>query len=51
MDYADIEMEAVTIELTDEELEQIDHLAFTQHRDNSDAAIRDLLDEWLKNQK
>lgn len=50
MDYADIEMEAVTIELTDEELEQINDLAFTQHRDNRDAAIRDLLDEWLKNQ-
>ncbi|WP_435156748.1 ribbon-helix-helix protein, CopG family [Haladaptatus sp. DFWS20] len=41
-------MPTVTIELTDEELEQIDDIAFADHRDNRDAAIRTLLDEWLK---
>ncbi len=41
-------MPTVTIELTEEELEEIDDIAFANHRDNRDAAIRDLLDEWLK---
>ncbi|MFB9808841.1 ribbon-helix-helix protein, CopG family [Haladaptatus pallidirubidus] len=41
-------MDSVTLEFTDEELEQIDEIAFAHHRENRDAAIRDLLDEWLK---
>lgn len=41
-------MEEVTIELEDEELDRIDDIAFADHRDNRAAAIRTLLDEWLK---
>ncbi len=48
MNSAGLDMPTVTIELTDEELEQIDDIAFADHRDNRDAAIRTLLDEWLK---
>jgi hypothetical protein len=44
------EGEEVTIELDAEELELVDDIAFSNHRDNRDAAIRTLLDEWLKNQ-
>jgi Arc/MetJ-type ribon-helix-helix transcriptional regulator len=43
-----LDMESVTFELTSEELEQIDKLAFENHRENHDAAIRELLDQWLK---
>lgn len=43
-----LDMEEVTLELTEEELEAIDEKAFAEHRDNREAAIRDLLDEWLK---
>ena len=43
-----LEMESVSIELSPEELEQIDEIAFANHRDNRDAAIRELLDQWLK---
>lgn len=42
------DMDAVTIELEDEELEAIDDLAFRDHRDNREAAIRELLDRWLR---
>ena len=48
MRTADADIPTVTIELTEEELEEIDDIAFANHRDNRDAAIRDLLDEWLK---
>lgn len=48
MPSADTDMPTVTVELTEEELEEIDDIAFANHRDNRDAAIRDLLDEWLK---
>lgn len=41
-------MDEVSIELTSEELEQIDELAFKEHRGNRDAAIRELLDHWIK---
>jgi metal-responsive CopG/Arc/MetJ family transcriptional regulator len=41
-------MDSVTIELSEEELEAVDEKAFRDHRDNREAAIRDLLDEWLK---
>ena len=44
-------METVTIELESEELQQIDDIAFADHRDNREAAIRELLDEWLKDRE
>ena len=37
-------METVTIELDAE----VDDIAFADHRENRAAAIRTLLDEWLK---
>lgn len=43
-----LDMEEVTIELEQEELDKVDELAFKHHRDNREAAIRELLDEWLK---
>jgi metal-responsive CopG/Arc/MetJ family transcriptional regulator len=43
-----LDMDEVTIELTEEELEAIEEIAFKEHRDNRAAAIRGLLDEWLK---
>jgi hypothetical protein len=42
------DMDAVTLELSEETLEAVDAKAFTDHRDNREAAIRTLLDEWLK---
>jgi hypothetical protein len=43
-----LDMETVTLELEAETLSAIDEKAFADHRDNREAAIRDLLDEWLK---
>jgi Arc/MetJ-type ribon-helix-helix transcriptional regulator len=43
-----LDMESVTLELSDEEIEQIDDIAFADHRENREAAIRELLDRWLK---
>jgi hypothetical protein len=43
-----LDMETVTVELDAETLEELDDLAFAEHRENRDAAIRDLIDEWLK---
>jgi len=48
MDEAYLDLESVDIELDEELLEAIDQKAFAEHRDNREAAIRDLLDEWLK---
>ncbi|WP_424000728.1 ribbon-helix-helix protein, CopG family [Haloarcula salina] len=48
MDEAFLDLESVDVELDEELLEAIDEKAFADHRDNRDAAIRDLLDEWLK---
>ncbi|MFC4552618.1 MULTISPECIES: ribbon-helix-helix protein, CopG family [Halorussus] len=42
-----LDMEEVTIELEDEELDAVDDIAFADHRDNREAAIRTLLAEWL----
>jgi len=42
------EMETVTVELDAETLSDVDDIAFSDHRDNRAAAIRTLLDEWLK---
>jgi predicted transcriptional regulator len=41
-------METVTIELDAETVDEVDDIAFADHRDNRAAAIRTLLDEWLK---
>jgi metal-responsive CopG/Arc/MetJ family transcriptional regulator len=46
-----LDMDEVTIELSESELEEIDDIAFTDHRGNREAAIRDLLDEWLKSRE
>ena len=43
-----LDMESVTLGLSEEELERIDDIAFADHRDNREAAIRELLDTWLK---
>ena len=48
MGFEHLDMETVSLELESEELDRIDKIAFSDHRDNRDAAIRDLLDEWLK---
>lgn len=45
-----LDMDEVTISLTEEELAAIEDRAFQQHRGNREAAIRDVLDEWLKQQ-
>jgi predicted transcriptional regulator len=43
-----LDMESVTLELSEEELDRVDDIAFADHRDNREAAIRELLDQWLK---
>ncbi|NHN59490.1 MULTISPECIES: ribbon-helix-helix protein, CopG family [Halorussus] len=43
-----LDMESVTLDLEEEELDRIDDIAFADHRDNREAAIRELLDRWLK---
>jgi ATP-dependent protease Clp ATPase subunit len=48
MDESLADLEAVTLELEEDAIEAVDEKAFTEHRGNRDAAIRDLLDEWLK---
>ncbi|WP_132059808.1 ribbon-helix-helix protein, CopG family [Halorussus amylolyticus] len=48
MNLDHLDLEEVTIELEEAELEQIDDIAFAEYRDNREAAIRDLLDVWLK---
>ncbi|MFB6228502.1 MAG: ribbon-helix-helix protein, CopG family [Halobacteriales archaeon] len=42
------DMESVTVEFDEETIEAIDRKAFADHRDNREAAIRDLIDEWIK---
>lgn len=48
MDEPLADLETVTLKLEDETIEAVDEKAFTEHRENREAAIRDLLDEWLK---
>ena len=48
MDEAYLDLETVELELDEALLEAVDEKAFADHRDNRDAAVRDLLDEWLK---
>lgn len=42
------DMDQVTLELDDETLDAIDDRAWADHRGNREAAIRSLLDEWLR---
>jgi len=42
------DMEEVTVEFDEETLEALDAKAFRDHRDNREAAIRECLDQWLK---
>lgn len=48
MHHDHLDMETVTLELAEEELDAVEDLAFKHHRENREAAIRDLLDQWLK---
>ena len=48
MDESLADLETVALELEDETIEAVDEKAFAEHRENREAAIRDLLDEWLK---
>jgi metal-responsive CopG/Arc/MetJ family transcriptional regulator len=48
MDESLADRETVSLELEDETIEAVDEKAFAEHRENREAAIRDLLDEWLK---
>jgi len=48
MNEAFLDLEEVDVELDEALLEAVDDKAFADHRDNRDAAVRDLLDEWLK---
>lgn len=43
-----LDMESVTVAFEAEELDELDDIAFKHHRDNREAAIRDLLDRWLE---
>ncbi len=42
------DMESVTIELEEDEIEALDDIAFRDHRDNQGAAARSLLSDWLQ---
>lgn len=48
MDEVLYDMEEITLEFDEETLEAIDEKAFRDHRENREAAIRTLLDEYLK---
>lgn len=48
MDEKFLDMDSVTIEFDEETLQALDDVAFTEHRGNRDAAIRECLDRWLK---
>ncbi len=50
MDDGEFGFEEVTVEFTEEVIESLDEKAFVYHRDNRAAAIRDCLDEWIKQQ-
>ncbi|MES3516830.1 MAG: ribbon-helix-helix protein, CopG family [Natronomonas sp.] len=50
MNERTIDLETVTVTFDEETIEALDEKAFVDHRDNREAAIRDCLDEWLKQQ-
>ena len=43
-----LDLAEVTVELDEETLEAVDRLAFRDHREHREAAVRELLDQWLK---
>jgi metal-responsive CopG/Arc/MetJ family transcriptional regulator len=43
-----LDLTEVTVEFDEETLEQLDELAFRDHREHREAAVRELLDQWLK---
>ena len=51
MDERFLDLETVELELDEAVLSALDAKAFADHRDNRQAAARDLLDEWLKRQQ
>jgi len=42
------DMETVTIELDEAEVDAVEDLAFREHRENQEAALRALLQQWLE---
>jgi len=48
MDDSRLDMESITVEFDEDTIAAIEEKAFDEHRDNRQAAIRDLLDAWLK---
>lgn len=48
MEKKGLDLETVTVEFDEETVVAIDEKAFADHRDNREAAVRELLDEWLK---
>lgn len=49
MEKKGLDLETVTVEFDEELVAAIDEKAFADHRDSREAAVRELLDEWLKN--
>jgi len=45
------DMETVTIELEEAEVDAVDDIAFRDHRDNREAALRGLLQKWLDEER
>jgi hypothetical protein len=48
MGDGEFDMDQVTLELDEATVEKLEDIAWTDHRGNREAAIRDLLDEWLR---
>ncbi|MFW6046049.1 MAG: ribbon-helix-helix protein, CopG family [Natronomonas sp.] len=48
MEKKGLDLETVTIEFDEDTVAAIDEKAFADHRDSREAAVRELLDEWLK---
>lgn len=44
----DLDMAEVTLELEEETVAALDDVAFVDHRGNRAAAIRELLDRWVR---
>lgn len=45
-----LDMTTVTVEFDEAVLEEVDELAFQDHRGHREAAVRELLDQWLQEQ-
>lgn len=48
MEQDHLDMDTITVAFEDETLDRIDDIAFVHHREHREAAIRTLLDCWLK---